>query len=322
MRVLVTGATSLIGRGVVSSLLARGDNVRVLQRSASGLPVEEFRADLTDAAALRSALDGVERVVHLAAKVGITGTLAEFERVNVAGTQALLRVAREAGVSGFVHVSSPSVAHAGEPLVGAGADPADAGAARGHYSKTKARAENWALGMSSPDFPVLVIRPHLVWGPGDTQLVGRIVERAKQGRLALVGDGSALIDTTYIDNAVDALVAAVDKAPICSGEVLVVSNGEPRPVVELVTSICLAAGVPPPTRSVPRGLAKAAGTLVEAAWSISRREDEPPLTKFLAEQLGTAHWFDQRRTRQVLGWEPRISLADGFARLTAWYAAT
>lgn len=317
MRVLVTGATSAIGRGVAQALLARGDDVRVLQRSASGLGVKEFRADLTDADAVRAAVSGVDRVVHLAAKVGITGSYAEFERVNVTGTQTLLRCAREAGVGGFVHVSSPSVAHAGTSLVGAGADPADATATRGHYARTKARAENWALGMSSPEFPVLVIRPHLMWGPGDTQLVGRIVERAKARQLMLIGDGAALIDTTYLTNAVDALVAAVDRVPANPGEVLVVSNGEPRPVVELVTGICRAAGVPPPTRSVPRGLALAAGALVDRAWSFARRTDEPPLTRFLAEQLSTAHWFDQRHTREVLGWEPRVSIADGFELLAA-----
>jgi 2-alkyl-3-oxoalkanoate reductase len=99
----------------------------------------------------------------------------------VRGTVQLVDVARRAGVSGFVHVSSPSVAHAGDALVGASAGAADPSGTRGHYATSKAMAEVAALAASSDDMPIVAIRPHLVWGPGDTQLVGRIVERARQG---------------------------------------------------------------------------------------------------------------------------------------------
>ena len=159
---------------------------------------------------------------------------------------------------------------------------------------------------------VVVVRPHLVWGPGDTQLVGRIVARARAGRLAVVGTGAALIDTTYVDDAVDALVAALDQAPGLHGRVLVVSGGEPRPVAELLASICAAAGAPAPRLAVPTPLARAAGAVAEA---LLRRD--PPMTRFLAEQLSTAHWFDQRETRAALGWAPRVGLDEGFRRLRA-----
>ena len=156
------------------------------------------------------------------------------------------------------------------------------------------------------------MRPHLVWGPGDTQLVGRIVARARAGRLAVVGTGAALIDTTYVDDAVDALVAALDRAPDLHGRVLVVSGGEPRPVAELLASICAAAGAPAPRLAVPHRLARAAGAVVETLW-----RHDPPMTRFLAEQLSTAHWFDQRETRAALGWTPRVGLDEGFRRLRA-----
>ena len=181
--------------------------------------------------------------MHLAAKVGVTGPWGEYEQINVAGTELLVDAARRAGVTSFVHVSSPSVAHAGEALVGAGAEPADPRGTRGHYATSKAMAELSALAASDDAMPIVAIRPHLVWGPGDTQLVGRIVERARQGRLALVGSGTALIDTTYIDNAADALVAALDRAPKLGGRAFVVSNGEPRTVAELVARMVAAAGL-------------------------------------------------------------------------------
>jgi 2-alkyl-3-oxoalkanoate reductase len=163
----------------------------------------------------------------------------------------------------------------------------------------------------------VVVRPHLVWGPGDRQLVGRIVARARTGRLPVVGTGAALVDTTYVDNAVDALVAALDRAPRLRGRTFVVSNGEPRPVAELVASICTAFGVAPPRVAVPCAVARAAGAVLETLWPVLRRPDAPPMTRFLAEQLSTAHWFDQRATREALDWVPRIGVEAGFARLRA-----
>jgi nucleoside-diphosphate-sugar epimerase len=192
----------------------------------------------------------------------------------------VLDAARRAGAGALVHVSSPSVAHAGAALVGAGAGPAEPGSTRGHYATSKAVAEQLALAASSADLPVVAVRPHLVWGPGDTQLVERILDRARQGRLALVGSGAALIDTTWIDNAADALVAALDRAPQLGGRALVVSNGEPRTVAELVSRICAAAGVEWTPRHVPRRLAVAGGTVLEGIWDRTGRDDDPPMTAF------------------------------------------
>lgn len=310
MRVLVTGARGLLGGAVARALAARGDAVTVLQRRPSGLPLREVRADLGDPAAdLAAAVDGHDAVVHLAAKVDVVGPWRDYARTNVAGTRALLAAARAAGVGRFVHVSSPSVAHAGSALVGAPAGAADPDRARGHYARSKALAERLALGARAPGFAVVAVRPHLVWGPGDPQLVARIVARARAGRLPVVGTGAALVDSTYLDNAADALVAALDRVPEGA---FVVSNGEPRPVAELVASICTASGVAPPRVAVPAGLARAAGAVVER---LVRRE--PPMTRFLAEQLSTAHWFDQRATRAALAWAPRVGLDEGLRRLRA-----
>ena len=321
MRVLVTGGTSLLGRGVARSLRDRGDDVTVLQRHPSGLDVSEQLGDVADRAAVRAAVAGADAVVHLAARVGVTGSWSDFERTNIDGTAAVVEEAASAGVGRLVFVSSPSVAHAGSSLVGAGAGPADPEATRGHYATSKAAAELVALGAATDGFAVMAIRPHLVWGPGDTQLVGRIVDRARQGRLAIVGTGAALIDTTYIDNAVDAIVAAVDRAPELSGRALVVSNGQPRPVRELLSRIVTAAGLPSPRFRVPAAAAKAGGRVVEEIWERRGLEADPPMTSFLAEQLATAHWFDQRETRRALDWTPAVTLEEGFARLAAWFAA-
>jgi 2-alkyl-3-oxoalkanoate reductase len=325
VRVLVTGARGLLGSATARALAARGDDVTVLQRNPSGLDLPEVLADLADVAALRRAVDGHDAVVHLAARVGVVGTEREFVAANVEGTANLLAEARDASVRRFVHVSTPSVAHGGEPLVGAPAGPADPTRAHGHYARTKAVAEQLALAADAEAHgpAVVAIRPHLVWGPGDEQLVGRIVARARAGRLALVDAGTALIDTTYLDNAVDALVAALDRAdePGVRGRAFVVSNGQPRTVHELLTRICRAAGVPGPRARVPLPVAWAGGAAAERVWERTGRTDDPPMTSFLAEQLATAHWFDQREARRALAWRPTVTLEEGFERLAAWFRA-
>lgn len=321
MKVLVTGATSMLGRAAAQLLVDRGDEVTVLQRRPSGLPCREALGDIADATVVRRAVSGQDGVVHLAAKVDVTGRWRDYARVNIDGTDTVLAACRTAGVRRLVHVSSPSVAHAGRALVGAVAGPADPARARSRYSRSKAVAELRALAADSPALAVLAVRPHLVWGPGDTQLVGRIVTRARAGRLPLLGAGAALIDTTYVDNAASALVAALDVCETAHGEAVVVSNGEPRQVQEMLAGLCAAAGVDAPTRSVPAVAAWLAGAAVEGAWAVSRRRDTPPMTRFLAEQLSTAHWFDQRRTRELLGWRPEVSIDEGLERLSHWYAS-
>ena len=199
---------------------------------ASELGLTEHLADLNDADEVARAMEGVESVIHLAARVGVVGSAAQFHEADVTGTRTVLAAAQANGASQVrVHLS-PSVAHSGSALAGTGADPADPNRAKGHYSRTKAQAELAVLAADGPGFATIAIRPHLIWGPGDTQLVGRIVDRARSGRLALVGGGRALIDTTYIDNAVDAVVAAVDHARDGHGQAFVVSNGEQRTVAE------------------------------------------------------------------------------------------
>ncbi len=325
MRVLVTGASGMLGSATARALADRGDRVTVLQRRPAGLGLPEVLADVADTDAVRHAAAGHDAVVHLAAKVDVTGPWAAYARTNIAGTRSVIVACRAAGVERLVHVSSPSVAHAGEPLVGAGVAPADPIHARGPYARSKAVAEQLALGADGAQLAVTAIRPHLVWGPGDTQLVARVVARARAGRLVLVGSGAGLIDSTYVDNAAAALVAAVDRCHEVAGQTLVVTNGEPRPVAEMLAGICAAAGVPGPRRRVPRRLATTTGLLVEGLWALRARAGltgEPPMTRFVVEQLSTAHWFDQRRTYELLGWRPTVSLDEGFDALASWFRQT
>ena len=297
MRVLVTGATSLLGRHTVARLLDAGHDVVVLQRTPCGLDgVVEHLGSVTDGDVVDTAMAGVDGVIHLAAKVDPVGDWADFEAINVEGT-ATVHAAARVGVSRFVYVSSPSVTHDGSSISGDGAAPADPERAHGHYSVSKAMAERALLAASDDTMPVVAVRPHLVIGPGDTQLVGRIVDRARKGRMPLVGR-AALVDTTWVDNA----------AARCS------LRSMPSPESAVGRSSCRMANLVPSTSDRPdhcrcggrlvascsaRPGRHAGGAAAEAVWERSGRDGEPPMTAFGAEQLSTAHWFDQRDSHCV-----------------------
>ena len=328
MKVLVTGASGLLGRTTAARLRDVGHEVRTFQRRPSGLDgAEDVLGSVTDPDAVDRAVRGVDAIVHLAAKVSLAGDVADFRRVNVDGTRTLLAAAARRGVTDVVHVSSPSVAHTGTAIVGDDAPPADPQHAHGEYARTKAQAELLALDADGA-LRVVAVRPHIVWGPGDEQLVARVAQRARAGRLPLLGHGAALIDTTYLDNAASALLAALhrlgDDDGAVRGRAYVVTNGEPRTVAEMLAGICAAVGAPPPTARVPGALARGAGAAVETAWArlpLRSTDGEPPMTRFLAEQLSTAHWFDQRRTRADLRWRPEVTIDEGLRRLAQWHAA-
>ncbi len=321
MKVLVTGASGMLGRTVAETLLHQDHDVTVLQRRPSGISCREIQGDLRDARVVDAAVDSQNAVIHLAARVSPTGAWQEFVDVNVTATRSLIDASERAGVERFVYVSSPAVASSGDAHVGVGALPADPGQAKTHYARSKAQAELLSLAADGPDLAVTAVRPHLVWGPGDEQLVGRIVERAKSGALRVIGTGAALVDSTYVTNAADAIAAALDRIEQVHGRALVVTNGEPRPVIELLRGLCDAAGVAFPTGSVAPAAAKSVGALVEAVWAAGSIDRDPPMTRFLAEQLSTAHWYDQRETRALLDWQPAVSLDQGLAKLTASFRA-
>lgn len=323
-KVLVTGASGLLGRSVAQRLVDLGYQVTTLQRSASRTKgAREVRGSLTDPRVLADAMTGQDAVVHMAAKVSASGRRKDFVEVNILGTEQVFDAAETAGVRHVLHVSSPSVAHGGSSLVGEDAGPADPDHAEGHYAQTKAEAELIAEARGAAGMQVLIIRPHLIWGPGDGQLTKRIVDRARSGRLPILGSGAPLVDTLYIDNAVDAFVAGLRRLPQIHGQRLVLTNGEPRPIGELIMGIAAAGGAPRPRLRLAPAVAKTAGFAVEKIWAAAGRfaelpgDGEPPMTKFLAEQLATAHWFDQRQTQHALNWRPAVSIDEGLEKLAA-----
>ena len=322
---LVTGGGGFLGLAVVEQLLARGDRVRSLARGAypglAALGVEVLRGDLRDAQVVGQACAGCDVVFHVAAKAGIWGRYAAYHEPNVRGTQNVLAACQEQGVHRLVYTSSPSVVFDGRSMEGVDESVPYPQRQHSHYAATKALGEQAVLAANGTTLRTLALRPHLIWGPRDNHLVPRIVRQGRAGTLRRVGDGTNKVDTTYIDNAARAHLLAADALatnPRAAGRPFFISQGEPMALSEIIDGILAAAGLPPLTRSVPQGVAWSAGAILEAAYAVLRLKGEPRMTRFVARELATAHWFDITAARTELGYEPAISITEGLHRLEAW----
>jgi len=319
-RALVTGGGGFLGSAILRLLREEGGwELRSFSRGAypdlEAAGIECFRGDLADLEAVEAAVAGSDIVFHVGAKAGVWGKFNEYYEANVRGTEHILAACRKHGVSRLVYTSSPSVVHGGEAIEGGDESLPYPDHFEAPYPETKATAEKMVLAADSGNLATTALRPHLIWGPGDNHLVPKIIERARKGRLRLVGKGDALIDTVYIDNAAEAHLAAartLEPGAACAGRAYFITNGEPRSVREIINGILKAGGLPPIQKTVPMGVAVTAGKLLELAHSVFAPGSEPAMTSFLARQLGTAHYFDISAARRDLGWTPRISLDEGF----------
>lgn len=332
MTVLVTGASGFVGLALTRALVARGEHVRTLNRGASPAldalelagSVTVTRGDLADPSVVLRAAEGASAVLHVGAKAGVWGPRDDYYAANVVGTENVLAAVRALAIPKLVYTSTPSVVHTGGDALGLDESAPYATHFSTAYPETKAIAEQAVLaanGTALANGAVLAtcaLRPHLIWGPGDTNLTPRIVERARHGRLALVDGGRHIVDATYVDSCVHAhLLALAHLAPgaACAGRAYFIAQGEKAPVRELVLGIVAAYGLSPRVRSIPLGLAKIIGSALEVSYRLARSESEPPLTRFVAEQLGTSHWFDLSAARRDLGYEAPITTREGLARL-------
>jgi nucleoside-diphosphate-sugar epimerase len=322
MHALVTGGGGFLGGAIVRQLLARGDSARSYSRqrysALNALGVEQVDGDLADVNGVERAVAGCDVVFHVAAKAGIGGSAEEYHRANVVGTENIIAACCKHGIGKLVFTSSPSVVAAGHDIAGGDERLPYPRHFLAHYPRTKAHAERLVLSANSPELATVSLRPHMIWGPGDNHLIPRMIERARLGQLRQVGDGTNKTDVTYIDNAAAAHLLAADRlAPGSSaaGKAYFISQGEPVQVWPFINRILALAGLAPVTRRVPLALAYAAGAVLEASYRILGRTDEPRMTRFLALQLATSHWFDISAARRDLGYAPAISIEEGLARL-------
>jgi nucleoside-diphosphate-sugar epimerase len=328
MRVLVTGGGGFLGSAICRALQSRGDTPIAFGRNEypalAALGIAQHRGDTISLDSLLDASRGCGAIIHTAAKAGAWGSYESYYEANVTGTANVLAACHINGISRLVHTSTPSVVHAGHDLDGVDESQPIAKHFNAHYPRTKAIAERRVLDANGDKLATLALRPHLIWGPGDNHLLPRIVSRARAGRLRFIGKPGKRIDTVYIDNAAQAHLDALDRlqpGARCAGRAYFISQGEPIATEAMINALLEACGLPPETRRIPYPVAYALGAILEALYAVLRVDNEPPMTRFIAEQLATAHWFDISAARRELGYAPTISTEAGLRATGEWWRA-
>ena len=322
MKILVTGGGGFLGSAICRQLHARGDEVIAYQRSGADelekLGIEIVQGDITDAACLLTASKGVDAIIHTAAKAGLSVSYEDYFGPNVTGTENVLKACRDNGIRKLVFTSSPSVTHSDGDIEGGDESLPYPDTYNSPYPKTKALSEQQVMAANSPELHTVSLRPHLIWGPGDSHLLPKLLEKAKHGKLKLPGP-EKLIDTVYIDNAARAHLLALDKLEThpgtVGGKTYFISNDEPLPQSRIISGLLKAAGVAVEIQAISPRLAITAGTVIEAGWKLLGLQSDPPLTRWSAEHLSTAHWYDISAAKRDLGYSAEISIEEGLKRL-------
>ncbi len=325
MRALVTGGGGFLGRYVAEALAARGDTVRVIGRrrypeiEAQG--IECRQVDLTERAGVVAACEGVDTVFHCGALAGYWGPREVFFATNVEGTRHVLEGCRRHGVAKLVFTSSPSVVFGGEDIEGADESCPYPASYLNPYAETKGLAEQEVLAADGVDgLRTAALRPHLIWGPRDNQIVPRLVARARAGKVARIGDGRNKVSVIYVENAARAHLALADAlvpgAPVC-GRTYFISQDEPVLLWDFIGRILEGFGLPPIRHSMSLGTASTIGAAMEAAYRVLRISGEPRMTRWLAKELGTSHWFSDAAARRDFGYRAWVDTEEGLRRLFA-----
>ncbi len=329
MRALVTGAGGFLGQYLVEQLVARGDRVRTLARgdypALARLGVETVRADLRDRATTIDACADIDVVFHAAGVAGIWGPWEHYYGINYLGTENVIQGCRQYRVPRLVYTSSPSVTFDGTAQEGVDESAPYPDRWLCHYPHTKALGEQAVLTANSDELLTCALRPHLIWGPRDQHLIPRLIERARSGSLRRVGDGANHVDMVYVENAASAHLQAAEAlkpgSPV-AGRAYFISQGEPVNCWNWIDEILGLAGLPPVRRSISLAAAWRVGAVLEMGYRLLGRTSEPRMTRFLAAQLGTSHYFDISRARRDFGYEAKISTAEGMQRLAASLAGS
>ena len=321
--ILVTGGGGFLGSAIIERLVARGDAVRSLSRGhypkLAAMGIDQIRGDIADRQTVQKACVGVELVFHVAAKPPPWGKYRDYYKTNVSGTQNLIDGCIRNDISRLVYTSTPSVVFNGTDMQGVDESVPYPARFNAFYPETKAKAEQLVLKATGKHLRTVVLRPHQIWGPGDPHFVPRLIARAK--KLKRIGSGKNLVDTTYIDNAVDAHIMAADtlgKNPDISGNIYFITQADPIPAWDMIDAVLAAAGLPPVKGAISHKTAWTIGAVLEFFYRTFRIPGEPQMTRFLADMVAKSHWFDISAARKDLGYKPKVPMAEGLRRLEDW----
>ncbi len=335
-QVFVTGAGGFLGKAICRLLRLANINVTGFARGSypelTQMGVNMVQGDITDFVRLKEAMQSCDLVFHVAAKAGVWGSKEEYFKPNVQGAINIIRACQELAITRLVYTSTPSVTFAGIDEADIDETQPYADKFLNYYAESKARAEQLVLAASVKgdqsagttnsslqSLKTVALRPHLIWGPNDPHLVPRVLDRARAGKLKLVGKEDKLVDTIFVDNAAYAhILAAIELSKShsqCLGKAYFISNDEPITMAAMLNKILNCVDLPPVTKRVPSRVAYAAGATLEFFYNVLNKKQEPIMTRFVAKQLSTSHYFDISAAKNDLGYTPLISIEEGMELL-------
>jgi 2-alkyl-3-oxoalkanoate reductase len=322
MKVLVTGGGGFLGFQIVKRLVARGDTVIVLGRNVyphvTQLSAQSVAADICVYDKIISHFEGVEEVYHVAAVAEIWGDWQHFYSINFIGTQNVVKACLEKKVQRLIHTSSPSVVFDGSSQTNLNESVRYPSTWLAHYPHSKMLAEKYVLAANSDRLKTTALRPHLIWGPDDPHIFPRIVKKAKEGRLAIVGTAQNKVDVTYVDNAAQAHILAghaLKETGMPAGKAYFIGQNEPVNLWEFVGKILEREGLAPVKKRLPFFLAYMIGAFFEILYKLFRLKQEPMMTRFVACQLGKDHYYSHENAKKDFGYSAEISIEEGLGRI-------
>jgi len=329
MRILVTGGGGFLGTSIIKELIKNPSYVvtnfsRHTYSHLEDMAVPTIRGDLRKRTDVDRALSfGFDAVFHVAALAGVWGKYQDFYEINYLGTKNLLESSKANGIKKFIYTSTPSVVFNKDDLLGVDESTPYATNFLNAYSETKTMAEKLVLEMNdNQTFLTCAIRPHLIWGPGDPHLFPRIIQKGKLGKLRVVGSGENLVDIVYVDNAAKAHVLAFHHlnphSPVC-GQAYFVGQERPVNLWEFINKILNTVKVESVEKSIDVKTAYRVGWLLEKLYKVlGINRPEPPMTRFVALNLGKSHYFSHAKAKRDFGYVPEISIEEGLKRTFAY----
>jgi nucleoside-diphosphate-sugar epimerase len=321
--VFITGAGGFLGKAICTFLRCADVKVVGFARGhypeLSALGVTMIQGDIGDKESLFNAIKDCDVIFHVASKAGVWGSKESYFEANVEGTENIINACIAHNIKHLIYTSTPSVTFSGKDEINIDESAPYANKFLNFYGLSKAIAEQKILNSNNELLKTVALRPHLIWGPGDRHLVPRVIARAKAKKLKLVGKTDKLVDTIYIDNAVYAhLLAAVEltsDTSKCAGKAYFLSNDEPIYMSQMLNKILACKNIPAVTKYVPASLAYAVGSLLEWTYLALRKEDEPIMTRFVAKQLSTSHYYNISAAKTDLNYTPIVTISQGMQTL-------